>query len=99
MGKAGVRDPFAKEKSRPLAEHLADYRRELEARGNDPRYVELTVARVRALLDGCGFVFTSDLSASCDGLAGRAAGEGRAVSPSNRARTCSRRRRWRQSWE
>lgn len=48
----------------PLAEYLEDYRRELEARGNDPRYVGLVHCRLRALFEGCGFRLLSDLSAS-----------------------------------
>jgi excisionase family DNA binding protein len=64
LGKVGMRDPFETQRARPLAEHLADFRRELEARDNCPRYVELVVSRLQALLDGCGFRLTSDLSAS-----------------------------------
>src|SRR5262249_53964895 len=48
----------------PLCEHLADYRRELEARDNAPRYVDMVVNRLVSLVDGCGFRFISDLSAS-----------------------------------
>ncbi|MHB1426585.1 MAG: helix-turn-helix domain-containing protein [Gemmataceae bacterium] len=48
----------------PLLDHLDAFRRELDARGNALRYVELVYSRLRSLLTGCGFVFTSDLSAS-----------------------------------
>jgi integrase len=44
-------------------EHLADYRRDLETRDNNPRYVEMVVSRLEALFKGCGFVFPPDLSA------------------------------------
>jgi integrase len=64
MGQRGVADPFEEHHLRPLAEHLADYRRELEARGNAPRYVDLVNSRLRDLLDGCGFRLIPDLSAS-----------------------------------
>ncbi len=64
LGRVGIRDPFVEHRKRPLAEHLADYRRELEARDDAPRYVALVVSRLAALIAGCGFVFTSDLSAS-----------------------------------
>jgi integrase len=64
LGKVGATDPFEGHRKRPLAEHLADYRRELEARGNTPRYTDLVVSRLEDLLAGCGFVFTPDLSAS-----------------------------------
>jgi excisionase family DNA binding protein len=64
LRKVGISDPFEAQHKRPLAEHLADYRRELQARDNAPRYVALVVSRLAALLSGCGFVFTPDLSAS-----------------------------------
>ncbi|MCI0460338.1 MAG: helix-turn-helix domain-containing protein [Gemmataceae bacterium] len=60
----GIRDPFEQHQKRPLTEHLADYRRELEARGNAPRYISLVSSRLADLLSGCGFVFIPDLSAS-----------------------------------
>jgi integrase len=64
LGRVGIVDPFEAHRKRPLAEHLQDYRRELEARGNAPRYVALVVSRLEALLDGCGFRLIPDLSAS-----------------------------------
>ncbi len=64
LGRVGIRDPFAEHRKRPLAEHLDDFRRELEARDNAPRYVALVFSRLSSLIAGCGFVFTSDLSAS-----------------------------------
>jgi integrase len=64
LGRAGIADPFEEHRKRPLLEHLEDYRRELEARGNDPSYTELAVSRLKQLLAACGFVFTPDLSAS-----------------------------------
>jgi hypothetical protein len=56
-------DPYGPHRERPLAEHLTDYCRELEAKGNAPRHVRIVVSRLRALLDGCGFVFWPDLAA------------------------------------
>jgi hypothetical protein len=60
----GMVDPFAEHLRRPLAEHLADYRRELEARDNEPRYVGNVISRLTALLNGCEFRFIADFSAS-----------------------------------
>jgi hypothetical protein len=60
----GMVDAYAEQLRRPLAEHLADYRRELEARDNKPSYVALVITRLTALLDGCGLRFIADLSAS-----------------------------------
>ena len=83
-GRCGLTDPFEEHRQRPLQEHLEDYRRELEARDNAPRYVALVISRLRALFDGCGFRFTTDLSASraMDWLADlRRRGEARAALP------------------
>jgi integrase len=60
----GLCDPFEEHSKRPLREHLDDFGKELANRGNVPRYVETVVSRLRSLLDGCAFVFISDLSAS-----------------------------------
>jgi integrase len=60
----GVGDPYAEHRKRPLAEHLADFRRELLARDNEPRYVADVIGRITSLLDGCGFRFMNDVSAS-----------------------------------
>ena len=46
-----------------MAEHLDDWLSVLKARGRAESYVALKRARVRAVLDGCGYVFTSDLAA------------------------------------
>jgi hypothetical protein len=45
-------------------DHLSDFRRELEARDNELRYVRLVISCLSALLEGCGFAFMADLSAS-----------------------------------
>jgi integrase len=70
--KIGRVDRFEEHHKRPLAEHLGDFHKELSSRDNAPRYVEMVVSRLRSLLDGCGFVFISDQSASraADWLAG-----------------------------
>src|SRR5262249_14960558 len=46
LAKAGISDPFEAHRQRPLAEHLDDFRRELLARDNDPRYVRLVFSRL-----------------------------------------------------
>jgi hypothetical protein len=84
LGRAGIVDPFEEHTKRPLADHLADFRRELEARDNEPRYVKLVFSRLQTLLDGCRFKFMADLSASrvMDWLADlRQRGEARARLP------------------
>jgi excisionase family DNA binding protein len=64
MRQHGLANPFEQHIKRPLADHLADYRRELEARNSAPRYVTCVISRLAALLAGCGFRLIADLSAS-----------------------------------
>ena len=61
---AGMVDPFEKHTKRPLAEHLEDYRRALEAEDNVPQYVATVHSRLLALIEGCEFRFIPDVSAS-----------------------------------
>ncbi len=60
----GIADPFEAHHKRPLAEHLADWAAALSADGSTNKYVKLTVACARRIIDGCGFVFMADLSSS-----------------------------------
>ncbi len=55
------REALQKQHARPLGEHLAEYRRALEAKADDPRYIHEQIARVRAALVGCGFIMPADL--------------------------------------
>ena len=64
LRRAGMADPFADHRRRPLREHLADYVADLHARGDDARHVAIVSSRLRALLAGCGFVFVADVTAS-----------------------------------
>ena len=67
------KDPFADHRDRPLREHLDDYIREMQAKGDDPRHVSIVAARMHALFAGCRFVFLADVTASAvvDYLAAR----------------------------
>jgi len=62
--KHGLSDPFDDHHKRPLAEQVVDFRRHLEAKGNEPRGIRNTVARVQAIIDGCQFRRIPDISAS-----------------------------------
>src|SRR5262249_27920859 len=64
LAQHGLGDAFEEHRERPLKEHLADYSRELGARGNAPRYVRVVISRLAELVKGCGFLFLADLSAS-----------------------------------
>src|SRR5713226_2646743 len=55
MGQLGMADPYAAHRLRPLPEHLADFRRALDAKGNTPEYVALVSGRLEALANGCGW--------------------------------------------
>ncbi len=61
--RSGYSDPAEEHIRRPLAEHLKDYARHLEAKANTADHVALTTGRVTALLSGCGFVFPLDADA------------------------------------
>ena len=56
-------DPFEDHRSRPLAEHLEEFRTSLESKGNTADHVALTVNRVVAAFDGCQFKKLADLNA------------------------------------
>src|SRR5262245_10005453 len=51
LGRVDLNDPYEDHRKKPLADHLADYRSELQARDNDPRYVELVISRLATLFD------------------------------------------------
>ena len=61
---AGIVDPTDAYAKTPLTDHLADYVRFLEAKGNVPRYVATVEFRLTSTLDGCRFVGIADIQAS-----------------------------------
>src|SRR5262245_52519889 len=61
---SGLADPFEEHRKRSLADHLADFRRYLEAKGNTEKHARQTCNRVQAVLDGCRFQRIPDLSPS-----------------------------------
>ena len=60
----GITDPYEEHRRRPLAEHLADWQAALLAGGATPKHVRQTVACGRRVVEGCGFAFLADFSAS-----------------------------------
>ena len=64
MADAGARDPFELHRKRPLAEHLDDWQASLKASGSTAAHCHNRKRCVKAILDGCGFIFQDDLSAS-----------------------------------
>ena len=61
--RSGFTDPAEEHARRPLAAHLEAYGAHLEAKGNCPEHNRATVAKVSAILSGCGFVFPTDVDA------------------------------------
>jgi integrase len=63
LGEFGLIDPRSVHRSRPLSEHLEDYRRHMRDKNLSPRQIEETTARVEAVVGGCNFGRPADLSA------------------------------------
>jgi hypothetical protein len=60
----GIHDPYEQHRKQPLAEHLADWEASLLAGGATAKHVRQTLACARRVVEGCGFTFLADLSAS-----------------------------------
>ncbi len=50
--------------SKPLSDHLEEFKKSLQAKGCTDRHVELVTNRAKRVLDSCGFRFCGDISAS-----------------------------------
>lgn len=61
---AGLSDATDDHARTPLAKHAADYRCYLEGKGNTAEYVAKTLARLTAVLEGCGFLYLADFQPS-----------------------------------
>ena len=60
----GLLDKYAEPRSKPIAEHIEDYRTYLRSKGNTAKHVKLAIGRVGRCLRGCGFRFLTDLDAN-----------------------------------
>ncbi|MHC4109433.1 MAG: tyrosine-type recombinase/integrase [Planctomycetota bacterium] len=60
----GFVDKYAKHRSKPLVEHLADFKTSLLSKGTTANHAQLTSNRIEAILNACKFTFISDISAS-----------------------------------
>ncbi len=49
---------------RKLEEHVKDFEASLQAKAGTDKHVKMTASRVRAVIEGCGFRYWSDISAS-----------------------------------
>ena len=61
---AGLESPFEKHHMRPLIDHLAEFRRFLEGKGNTVKHARQTCTRVHAMITGCRFLHLRDVSPS-----------------------------------
>lgn len=61
---AGLEDSFDQHRKRPLLDHLADFHRFLEGRGNTKKHARQTCNRARAMIMGCQFERLKDVSPS-----------------------------------
>ena len=64
LAKAGVVDRFKEHRRRPLAEHLSEYKANMLHRGTTGKQARLVHKRVKAIIDGCGFMYINDISPS-----------------------------------
>jgi len=64
LAQEGVVDRYKEHRTRPLKEHLEDFRKSLLAKGNTAKHAKLTFSRAAAVIDGCRFAMWGDISAS-----------------------------------
>jgi hypothetical protein len=85
LEKAGIVDRFAEFRKPPLLDHLGDYRRHLESKDNDPRYVSQAFAHCKAIFEGIEARFIGELDAGkvADWLAVQRREQDMGVSTSN----------------
>jgi integrase/recombinase XerD len=62
--KAGLTSPLEEPANRPLAEHIADYRATLMARGRTEDHCHQVVKRIERVMNDCGFQLIGQISAS-----------------------------------
>jgi len=62
--RAGFTSPNLIEAKRPLADHLEDYETYLQGKNNTAAHITQTISRIKAMFNGCGFVFHSDVDAT-----------------------------------
>ncbi len=63
LARIGLIDDMKAKYSKPLLEHLADWKQSLEAKGNTKTHVKITSSRAENIITGCKFVYFSDIDA------------------------------------
>jgi integrase len=64
LERAGIVDPFRDHRRRPLATHLDAFEAALRDKGTSDEHARLVATRARKVVQGCGFAFIDDVSAS-----------------------------------
>ena len=63
LARAGVVDPYkAHTENRPVADHLKEFRGQLESKNRTRQHIDLTENRIRTIVDGCCFLVLADLN-------------------------------------
>lgn len=60
--RVGLIDKYDEHARTELAKHVRDFRASLDAKENSPGYVDQRIARIEAVIQGCGFVHIEDIA-------------------------------------
>jgi integrase len=63
QAQVGIIDKYKEHRKRPLAEHLDDFRASLLNKGTTEKHACLVHNRAKAVIENCGFMYISDISA------------------------------------
>ncbi len=63
-GLAGLVDLFALHRAALLTKHVDAYQASLQAKGNTPKHIRITISRIKTACEGCGFIRTTDFDAA-----------------------------------
>ena len=61
---SGVVDRYKQHRKTPLAEHLEDFLQSLLSKGNTIKHAKQVTSRVKRIIEGCKFLYWSDIQAS-----------------------------------
>ncbi len=64
LAQEGVVDRYKEHRTRPLKEHVEDFRQSLLAKGNTKGYVDTIIARLSRIIAGCKFSLWNEIQAS-----------------------------------
>jgi integrase len=64
LAKIGLLEASKVAATKPLSEHVEDFKRSLLAKNNTAKHVELVIQRLQTLIDGCGFKYWSEIDAT-----------------------------------